>query len=222
MSASFQEANQLLLFERIKNGDERSFKLLYDLYWEPLYIHALIMIEDEDLAKDIIQELFIQLWDKKEKIDIRQSLKSYLYTATRNLVISKMRQINRRSRLEEELERGYTDFDLNTLKQIEEKDLIRVIDTCIDNLPQKMKEVFVLSRKEHRTTKEIAELLGTAETTVKKQLSNSLKVIRIALEKLLLFSLLITFFIFFYNRILLTRSDKRLTLNSQHELAQKK
>ncbi|MFD2554795.1 RNA polymerase sigma factor [Sphingobacterium tabacisoli] len=222
MSAPFQEANQLLLFERIKNGDERSFELLYDLYWEPLYIHALIMLEDEYLAKDVIQELFIQLWNKRQKLDVTQNLKSYLYTSARNAVISKIRQSKRRSQLEKELERNYSDSDLHTLKQLEEKDLINIIDTCIETLPLRMKEVFILSRKEHLTTKEISDRLGTAETTVKKQLSNGLKAIRTALDKLLFFSLLITFFYFFYNRILLNGSDKRLTLNSQHELVQKR
>lgn len=222
MSAPFQEANQLLLFERIKNGDERSFELLYDLYWEPLYIHALIMLEDEHLAKDVVQELFIQLWNKREKLDVTQNLKSYLYASARNAVISKMRKSKRRSQIEKELERNYTDADLHTLNKLEEKDLINIIDTCIETLPLKMKEVFILSRKEHLTTKEISDRLGTAETTVKKQLSNGLKTIRIALDKILFFSILISFFIFFHNRILLNRADKRLTLNSQHELIQKK
>lgn len=220
MSLTHTNSNQLLLFERIKNGDTKSFETIYELYWESLYIHILIMIEDEELAKDTIQELFIQLWNKRETLDISQNLKSYLYTSARNLVISKIRQLNRRHKLIEALGRTYSDKDFCTENVVEERDLNHLIDTCIDKLPLKMREVFIMSRKEYLTTKEIAERTGTAESTVKKQISNSLKFLRLTLGRLLFLSLILTFFIFFYNLILLNRTDKRHIINSKHEVVQ--
>ncbi len=193
MSNTYNQKEELLLFDRIKGGDQSSFKQIYDRYWEPLYIHALIMLEDEFLAQDAIQELFIKLWDRRSETCITSSVKSYLYASARNMVISKIRQQNRRTRFSDELEQRYKDWDEMTVEKLETRSLEELIDSCIDALPDRMQEVFKLSRKEYLNSKEIAEKLGTAEATVKKQLSNSIKVLRIALAKHLI-SLFIIFF----------------------------
>lgn len=193
MSNTYNQKEELLLFDRIKGGDQGSFKQIYDRYWEPLYVHALVMLEDEFLAQDAIQELFIKLWDRRAETCITTNVKSYLYASARNMVISKIRQQTRRTRFSDEFEQRYKDWDEMTVEKLETRSLEELIDSCIDALPDRMQEVFKLSRKEHLNSKEIADKLGTTEGTVKKQLSNSIKVLRLALAKHLIFLFIIFF-----------------------------
>ena len=86
-SFSDQELTSLL-----KEHDQLAFAEVYRRYWHPLFLHAYKMLNDEDQAKDVIQELFIALWSKIPSTEIRTSLKSYLYVMARNSVINYIRK----------------------------------------------------------------------------------------------------------------------------------
>lgn len=142
-----------------------------------------------DEVEDVIQELFIYLWDKRETLNFTVSLSGYLFTAVRNRVfnvyIKKKREASYLTSLQEFIESGEYTTDLI----VREKEFAVIIEKEIEALPTRMREVFLLSRDAGLTHKQIAAQLGTSELTVTTQIRNALKVLRLRLGSL--FSLLL-------------------------------
>jgi RNA polymerase sigma-70 factor (family 1) len=180
--AALGTLSDMELLDLLKSGSQAAFKEIYARYWQPLYLHAYHMLGDEDEAQDIIQELFIAFWHKPESLSVHTSLKSFLYAATRNRVLNQIRKSKTNQNFIQLLGQGITEKDFKTVEDIDLKELTRIIDEEVQKLPQRMREVFELSRKNFLTHKEIAAQLGTSEETVKKQISNSLRVLRLKLQ----------------------------------------
>jgi len=162
----------------LKEGDHAAFTEIYDRFKAVLYAHLYNKLRSRDDAKDILQEIFTQLWNRRKEVEVKVSLSAYLYGAVRNRVLKHIgrKQLNNKyfdsilAFCEEEV--GETDH------LIRERQLSALIEKEIDNLPERMREVFILSRKYNLSHKEIAEQLGIAESTVTKQVKNALKVLR--------------------------------------------
>jgi RNA polymerase sigma-70 factor (family 1) len=171
------------LIGSLNRGDSAAFAELYDRHWGTLYVHALKMLHNEDEAKDIVQETFISLWSKAEGLELKSNLSFYLFSSVRHKVLNLIR--------DKKVRVGYTDlfslyidqFAGNVLEQIDEQELLLAIDEAIQRLPEKMRVVFELSRKGHLSHKEIAEQLNISESTVSRQVSNALKIIRSKLNR---------------------------------------
>jgi RNA polymerase sigma-70 factor (family 1) len=159
--------------------DRKAFEEIYRRYWHPLFLHAYRILDDEDEAQDIIQDIFITFWNKPPADQIHTSLKSYLYVMVRNKVLNHIRKNKINANFIQLLSTKLTEKDFKTVQDIELKELAVLIDSEIDLLPPRMKQVFEMSRKEFLTHREIAERLGTSEETVKKQITNSLKLLRV-------------------------------------------
>lgn len=171
------------LMTLLKDRNQFAFTEVYRRYWHTLYLHAYKMLADEDSAKDIIQELFIALWSKAATMEVNSNLKSYLYMMARNRVINYIRKNKINDDFVLMLADAMPESDERLVKQIDDRDLITLIDKEINQLPPRMRQVFEMSRKNFLSNKEIASILGTTEETVKKQISNSLKVIKFKLDK---------------------------------------
>jgi len=167
----------------LKERDQLAFTEIYRRYWHLLYLHAFKMLNDEDQAKDVTQELFIRFWSKAADMHIKISLKSYLYIMARNSVINYIRKNKINDDFMHMLVASMPESDERLIKQIDDRDLISLIDQEINQLPPRMKQVFEMSRKDFLSNKEIAVILGTTEETVKKQIANSLKTIKLKLDK---------------------------------------
>jgi RNA polymerase sigma-70 factor (ECF subfamily) len=180
----------------LKSGDKSAFTEIYQRYKWVLFVHALKRIGDREHAKDIIQELFTTLWDKRYDLDLRSHLSGYLYTSVRNRVIKayshQQVEDNYLTSLATSINNGFCITD----HKARENSLAAIIEKEIDELPEKMREVFILSRKHYLSNKEIALQLGIEETTVKKQISNALKILRVKLGLLLW---LVMIFRYFFN-----------------------
>jgi RNA polymerase sigma-70 factor, ECF subfamily len=163
--------------------DRKAFEEIYRRYWHPLFLHAYHILGDEDESQDIIQDLFISFWNKPLAAQIHTSLKSYLYVMVRNKVLNHIRKNRINDNFIQLLSTKLVEKDLSTIQDIELKELSVLIDKEIDRLPPRMKQVFEMSRKEFLTHKEIAERLGTSEETVKKQITNSLKLLRVKFDQ---------------------------------------
>jgi len=172
----------------LKSGSQAAYTEIYDRYQGLLFVYACKITREENEAADIVQEVFIYLWDKRAQIRFRTSLASYLYSAVRykffNLLDHKKVRADYASSLQEFMNKGHAETD----HALREKDLARLIEKEIALLPPKMREIFELSRKAHLSHKEIAGKLGLSEKTVKNQVNNALKELRV---KLGLFSFLI-------------------------------
>jgi RNA polymerase sigma-70 factor (ECF subfamily) len=184
------EHNDENLFFLLKEGNPIAYKKIYDRYKYALYIHAYRMLKDEEEAKDLIQELFVVLWDKRESIDVRMSLSAYLYGAVKNRVLDLIAHKKIRDNYEVSLQSFLTAGNCITDYALREKELSSIIEREIAYLPSKMRNVFELSRNEHLSYKEIAAKLDISDKTVKKQVNNAIKILRLKLGSLYVFFLL--------------------------------
>jgi len=177
---SFSDAELIPLF---KLGDREAFTEIYSRYWDVLYIHALKMLRDEQEAKDLIQDLFITFWAKASTIELKTNLSGYLYVSARHKILNRIRQ----KKTNDDFISGLAIFadkqDGSSLDQLTEKEIILTLEKEMEKLPPKMREIFELSRKQYLSYKEIADKLGISDKTVKKQISNAIRIIRPKLDK---------------------------------------
>jgi RNA polymerase sigma-70 factor (ECF subfamily) len=170
------------LFCLLKEGDCRAYTEVYNRYSESLYAHVLKRLNDREEAKDVIQELYANIWANKEKIVIQGQLSSYLYKSVRNRVINILAHKEVATNYIDSLEQEIPNYKEQTDYLIRQNQLAELIEKEINFLPSKMREVFTLSRKRYLTHREIADKLNISELTVKKQVTNALKILRSRLD----------------------------------------
>lgn len=170
------------LTELLKSGDHSAFSEIYNRYWGVLYIHCLKMLKDEAVAGDVVQDLFVALWTKSSAIVITSNLSGYLYVTARHKVLNEIRKRKNNHKFMDNLSLFVKTNDNHILEQINEKDLARAIESEIQYLPQKMRAIFEYSRKSYLSHREIANLLGISDKTVKKQVANAIKILRLKLN----------------------------------------
>lgn len=159
-------------------GDQAAFTEIFKRYNRLLFVHAHKMLNDKEMARDVIQEIFIFIWDNKESLSFKSNFAGFLYSMTKNRILDmlahKKVELKYLSSIRELMDRGEekTDYLLrnNQLQSLIEKE--------ISYMPSKMREVFELSRKQHLTHKEIAVQLDLSEKTVRNQVNNALRILR--------------------------------------------
>ncbi len=178
---AYNSLSDIEITDLIKSGDQMAFTEIYNRFKGLLYIYACKITKDEDIAEDLIQELFVSIWDRRQLINFNTSVASYLYSAVRyrffDLVDKQKVRADYITALQTFLDQG----DHSTDNYIFEKELSLIIEKEISNLPSKMRKVFLLSRKENLSNKDIAQRLNISEKTVKNQISTSLKILRVKL-----------------------------------------
>lgn len=192
MEAYSQQEDTILIL-RLHKGDEQAFKELYLRYAEQLISFASSKVYSLDVARDIIHDLFVHLWDKRQTLEIKENLRSFLFTAVRYRVIDHIRKNYSRAEYASSMQNLTVDIKMSLQKQIEDRDLIKNLNLAVENLPPRTKEVYKLSREENLSTAEIAKLLSLSEQTVKNQISTALKYLR---ENLARLTLLVPFLFF--------------------------
>jgi len=169
----------LELMGRMRSGDEIALKLIYDKYWNHLFKSAYNILHDQQACEDIIQDIFINLWNKRDIIEIRVSLKSYLFASTRYEVYRQVRYGSVREDIFEHIhERLETPSEYGN---IEYRELLSQINSIVDNLSTKCRVVYKLSREEQLSHKEIASQLDISTKTVENHLNKALRQLRISL-----------------------------------------
>ncbi|MFA6945580.1 MAG: RNA polymerase sigma-70 factor [Pedobacter sp.] len=167
------------LIDRMRSGDDMALKLIYKKYWNQLFSSAFNILHDQQVCEDIIQEIFINLWNKREIIEIKVSLKSYLFASTRYEVYRQVRYgAVKEDIFENVAERMETPSEYGN---IEHRELLSQIDSIVDKLSAKCKVVYKLSREEHLSHKEIASQLDISPKTVENHLNKALRQLRISL-----------------------------------------
>jgi len=167
------------LMERLRVGDDVALKLIYKKYWNKLFTSVYHILQDQQASEDIIQDLFINLWNKRERIEIKVSLKSYLFASARYEVYRQIRHgIVREDIFESMDERLHTPSEYGN---IEHRELLSQINSIVENLSEKCKVVYKLSREEQLSHKEIASKLDISPKTVENHLNKALRQLRISL-----------------------------------------
>ncbi len=167
--------NDIELIELLKAGNSDAFREIYERFWEKLYISAYRILRDENASKDIVQELFTDLWSRKEELQIT-FLSAYLYTALKYKAARKLTSGYLQPFHLDELEKFMTENNVENI--IFESELQAVIFETLEKLPKRCKDVFYLSRFEQKTHKEIAAELGISVSTVENHINKALKTLR--------------------------------------------
>ena len=163
--------------------DEEMFSDLYDRYWERLFQYVIRILPDEDDVADVLQETFVTFWELRAQLGQVKSVKAYLFVMARNFAFKRFRERAKEVAVADRLVAFYGEVDENTAKSIYGKELNEWFEREVKRLPHRMREVFLLSRKEHLSYKEIAERLNISDQTVKKQINKSLKLLRLKLDE---------------------------------------
>ena len=175
-----------LLLLKLKEGNTDAFDALYEKYWKEIYTAAFRRLQDPAQAKDITQEVFLQLWLKREENNI-DNLPAYLFTATKNKVYNWMEKERRFVPVPELLLQLKTSHD-QTDAEILRKEFMKAYEALIDTLTQSQQQIFRMRYQQDLSTSEIAELLDITRKTVQNQLGKAIAQLR---ASLLLVSLVI-------------------------------
>lgn len=174
------------LLAYVSQSDTKAFKELHNRYWQVLFAHAHRVLRDEDEAEDVVQEVFLKVWEKSGEIACKTNFSGYLYMTCRNKVLNAIRKRSIQDSFITELAQYAQEYNGGIIEAISVKEINQALDSQMEALPRKMRQVFELSRKKHYTHSEIAEELDISVTTVKKQINNALKIIRLGMEHITL------------------------------------
>lgn len=178
------------LLELLRKDADQAIELLFRQYYAYVCKAVYQIVTDAQVAEDIGQDVFFELWRKKGKLKISTSLKAYLRRAAVNKTLNYLR--DRKIKWDDESELPKLAGDLpNANRPMETAELQQQIDDAIDQLPEKCRIVFMLSRQEDLSYQEIADYLNISAKTVENQISKALKHLRSALKPYLSGGLLI-------------------------------
>lgn len=166
------------LMHMLRSDDALAFAELYQRHWEQMAVHAMKVIHSREDARDIVQEVFVSLWKLRNIIELKGPLIVYLLRSARNGAIRHIEcHITSNSYLKT-LSARVTEGIAAPSSYCEYKELQQQVADAVAALPTKMQEVYLLSRNEKMSYKQIADHMGIAENTVRKQMSNALKSLR--------------------------------------------
>lgn len=157
---------------------------IIDEYYTRVYAFTLVHVKSKAVARDLTQDIFMQLVGRQSKLSEIDNLESYVFTMARNAIHRNYRKIQQNQELKAELLRNMAKCIPDCGAQIEEAETERFVYDIVEQLPERQKEVFLLSREKGLTHKEIAEKLNISSNTVKNHLVQALKTLRAGFELL--------------------------------------
>jgi len=178
---AYDSYDDCTLLNLLKQGDFKAFAAVHKRYYGILYIHAYKMFPDREEVKDLLQELFTCFWNNREELEPNINLKGYLYTAARNRILNIFKHQKVKSDYINSLKSFIDNNSPSADKQFRMKELIAIIDAEVSALPPQMRLIFEMSRNANLSHNEIALELKISPLTVRKQVNNSLKILRVKL-----------------------------------------
>ena len=167
----------------LKNDSANAFDDLFRLYGQRLFLFSKRFMRDPEDAKEIVQNVFVKIWENRANIDEFQSFKSYLFSIAYNSIITEFRKKHREQKLLENIKLTTPGYHQDLEEQLLYESTKHEIDKAIEALPQRRKLIFKLSRFEGRSYQEIAAELEISVNTVENQISEALKYLRNSIRK---------------------------------------
>jgi RNA polymerase sigma factor (sigma-70 family) len=179
---SMKYFSDFVLLQQIKEGDHAAFDVLFDRYWERLYKAAHARLGDDVIAQDIVQEIFIKLWQRRETLSVNTALENYLHGAVRLSVISHFRSLQVSDlRIQDAMERiNLLEDSIDAIADYIE--LEKTLEEAVNNMPEMLKKVYML-RSDNLSVKAIASELGLADQTVKNYIAEATRRLRIVIAE---------------------------------------
>lgn len=182
----FQDSELLL---KLSHDDKRAFDEIYRRYWNAMFGSAYNVLKEREACLDIVQELFLWLWEHRSGLNVA-SLKPYLLVAVKFKVANYIKRGKVRMSFFDKLKQIDEPYEL-VEDSFEVKEMMEIINHFTNQLPEKCREIFLLSRQENLSNKEIAERLNISVKTVENQMTIALKKMRASLARISSFFLLL-------------------------------
>lgn len=163
-------------------GNKSAFDKLFNQYWDEVYQYVMKVLGDHDDTSDILQATFLALWEQRQKLKQIESVRAYIFSIARFQAFNHIRRSKYQMTLKESILCYFNEAAVSPEDLFISAEMEGLICKEINSLPPKMKEIFVLSREDGFSYKEISIKLNISENTVKKQISNSLKYLRLKLD----------------------------------------
>lgn len=166
------------LTQKMQDKDEDFFEFLFEKYHRQLFLLALQYLKDEKLAEDAIQDVFLKVWQKRDRLDPSRSVKGFLFTTLKNHVLNMIR--NKKRRIANTVEAGSQKSGTveNTEEEMVLNEYWKIVERGVSELPSGKQKVFRLRRMQGYTNREVASVLQISITTVKSQLYKATKFMR--------------------------------------------
>jgi len=172
---------ELFIFEKMVEGDPKALRFFFDKYYEDLCHFINTYIHNHSIAEEIVQDIFIYFWENKGNLNISYSVKSYLYQSTKNRSLNFIRDEKRRSKIHETILSESTIESTPNDSYLDSAQLKQIINTSIQSLPPRCREIYSLCKEEHLTYKEVSEKMGISQKTVENQMGISLQKLKASL-----------------------------------------
>ncbi len=179
--ATYSLLDDLQLINLLKKDDEIAFSEIYSRYADPLAGFASSKFFDMEDGRDIIHDVFIKLWQERTQLKVDRDLKAYLFKLTRDRIVDKVRKNITRREYAAMVDSLAVRYEATIEQKIAAKEIAQSIETSLNELSPRVKEIYLLSREENLSITEIANKLKLSEQTVKNQLSTALKHLRASL-----------------------------------------
>lgn len=190
--------NDLNLFSRIASGDEGAFRTLFSKYTPVIHPFVLSIVKQDAIAREIVQEVFLRIWLKRETLTPIEKPSSWIYRVASNLALNQLKRSQTEARILDEIAKnkhqhfngsrpGSDDTSSGAsgslTAELDGRELKTLIDKAIETLPPQRRKVFSLVREQGLSRREAAEKLNLSENTIKSQLAEALRTIQAFIEE---------------------------------------
>lgn len=191
--SDLQEADVKQWIERISEGDRKAFEKLFLKFYDSLCRFAWRFVRSSHISEELVQEVFLEIWELRDSLDPEKNIKSYLYRSVRNKALNHLKHEDLADEYNKKIE-WLNPSPVTQLHSLEEQtEFERAAKKAIENLPEGARNIYKLSRKDGLTYREITEVLDISPKTVESQMSRALKILRQSLSGYLPSALIVLF-----------------------------
>ncbi len=173
-----ERLDEIELIDRLKQSDKEAYLALYDKYHLLVYNWSLKLVKSPQLAEDIVQEVFLKIWQIRERLNPQQSFPAFIYRVSRNKAFTLLKKISTDAKLNLEVMTHLGSTVENTENKLLWKQYEELLNNAVGQLPQQRQKVFKLCRQEGKTYDEVALELGISRNTVKDHMVSAVKNIK--------------------------------------------
>lgn len=189
---SLKDDHENGILQKLANGDQFSFGIVFNLYYSRLYYFALHYLNDEESAKDVVQDVFSAIWEDRGKVSEIKNLSSWLFSLTKNLCLKKIDHLKVKKKHNDLLKYRQLNITRSALDDLDTSPVIfdeisHIIDKTLAGMTAQSRRVFELSRFEYKKNREIADELNISPKAVEAHITKALKDFRKALKNYLPF-----------------------------------
>lgn len=170
-------------FRKIRKGDINSFEKLFHMFYNGLHGYARTLVRSGEIAEEVVQDVFYNIWKNRDSLRITRSWKSYLYRSVYNNSMMYLRKTRREFSIEEGIAPEMEGGSMDPYQEMQFREVSELVSDTLEDMPERTREIFLLNRQEGLKYKEIAQKLSISVKTVEANMGKALRALRNNLEK---------------------------------------